>query len=238
MTPLFGSNPDLNLLGFVLRALLVMVVLFVLIRVAGKRQLTEMNTFDFALAITIGALAAAPLIHGKVSVVDTLVSMLTLTFWQVILAFLALKSRWFARLVGGGPTVVIENGKISKSNLARTGYNLTDLLSQLRAAGTPNITDVEFAVLETDGKLSVIRKSQEDYTTCGDMGIPTSYVGMPTVLIEDGRIVYENLKLVNLDKYWLDQELQKKGISSPKEVFLATLDTAGGLYIDRQPDHG
>lgn len=235
MTPLFGPNPSLSLLGFVLRALLVGVVLFALLRIAGKRQLAELNTFDFAMAITIGALAAAPLIHGKVSVVDTLVSMLTLTFWQAILASLTLKSRWFSRLVGGGPLVVIENGKISKSNLARGGYNLTDLLAQLRAAGTPNITDVEFAVLEPDGKLGVIRKSQEDYATCADLGITTGYVGMPTVLIEDGRIIHENLKLVNLDKHWLDQALQKYGVESPREVFLATLDTAGGLYIDRQP---
>jgi len=148
-----------------------------------------------------------------------------------------LKWRYASKFLDGEPTIVIMNGKIMEKSMKAMRYTLTDLLEQLRIKGVFDIKEVEFAVFEKNGDLSVLKKSQYQPVTPKDLNLSTTYKGISTELIYDGIIVDQNLKQVNLDRNWLKAELEKRGIKDPLEVFLALLDTSGELYIDTYADH-
>ncbi|MDI3280320.1 MAG: DUF421 domain-containing protein [Bacillota bacterium] len=224
------------LFAFAVRTIFIYLALWGAVRLMGKQQIGELTSYDFAVSITFGSLAAHPIVAGEISVGATVISMATLVFWNLAFAFLSMKSPAFGRWVMGSPLVLIRDGLVSKHNLTKARYTLDDLLSLLRLKGVPNPADVEVAVLETNGQLSVIRKSQARPATPADLGLSTQYVGLPTVLIEDGRILYENLAKVGLDKTWLDQQLAACNITSPRDVFLASLDTSGRLFLQTQEE--
>ena len=129
----------------------------------------------------------------------------------------------------GSPSIVIQNGKIRIDELCKARYNINELLEKLRIQVYPNIADIEFAILETSGHLSVVPKSQKRALTPEDLQIDTKYEGLPVPLILDGKIQYDNLKEINLDEDWLISELAKFNITDVKKVFLASLDTEGKL---------
>ena len=132
--------------------------------------------------------------------------------------------------------MVIQNGKILAKNMARCRYNIDDLLLQLRTQGVFNVADVEFAVLESNGSLSVLPKSHKKPVTREDLNVPSGYEGLCSELIVDGEVIYQNLQQNNLDEAWLIHELERQGVHSPKEIMLASLDTGGNLYVDKKVD--
>jgi uncharacterized membrane protein YcaP (DUF421 family) len=150
----------------------------------------------------------------------------------IILAFIGLKSTLFRKVVEGVPEIIIQNGKIDNNILSRNQLSIEDLMSMLRTKDVFNINDVEFAVLEQNGKLSVLLKSQKQPLTPQDMNIPTQYVGLPTNLIMDGCVNMEALRSVNLSKACLEHHLKKEKIMNVEDIFLAQLDTQGNLFID------
>lgn len=151
--------------------------------------------------------------------------------------WISLKWRRASKHIEGEPVIIIMNGEIMEETMKKLRYRLSDLLVELRNKDIFDISQVEFAVLETDGKLSVLKKSQFQPLTPRDLNIPTSYSGISSELIYDGIVVEQNLKQLNLDRDWLDKELRKKGLTNPVEVFVALLDTSGNLYIDTYRDH-
>ncbi|HHY47129.1 MAG TPA: DUF421 domain-containing protein [Firmicutes bacterium] len=205
-------------------------VLFV-IRLMGKREVGQLSPFDLVVAIMIADLAALPLEERHIRITDAVVPIAVLVILEVGMAYLSLKSDTARRVIVGGPTVVIENGRILEWNLRKLRYNINDLLSQLREKDVHNIADVEYAVLETSGQLSVLKKSQKRPVTPEDLKIQTSYEGLPFPLIIDGRINYENLNRLKLTVKWLQDELRKHGVDSPADVLFASLDTQGNLYV-------
>ncbi len=121
--------------------------------------------------------------------------------------------------------------------MAKLRYNLDDLTIQLRSKDAFNVANVEFAVLEPNGQLSVLLKSQKQTVTAEDLQLPTNYEGVPTELIEDGEIIHANLRQLHLDQQWLMVELRKQGIYDVQQVTFASLDSSGKLYIDKVQDH-
>ncbi|MCL6451726.1 MAG: DUF421 domain-containing protein [Acetobacteraceae bacterium] len=228
---LLGPHASLPLLGFVLRTVVVFVVLVAMVRVMGKREVGQLSPFDFAVGVTIGSIAATPLGRGEASVADALISAGTFTFLQVALAVLSLRSRRLARFFSGGPSVLISGGRVVEKNLRRTRVNLEELYSLVRLQGARDISEVEVAVLEPDGRLSLIKRSQLEPVTPRDLGVSTAYEGLPTVLIDDGEVKEHELKKLGLSRAWLLGELARRGISDPGRVLLASLDTGGRLMI-------
>ncbi|MBM7556392.1 uncharacterized membrane protein YcaP (DUF421 family) [Halanaerobacter jeridensis] len=149
---------------------------------------------------------------------------------------IALKSRHLSKYIDGEPTIVIMNGQIMEENLKKMRFRATDLLEMLRVKGIFNPSQIEFAILETSGKLSVLKKSQHQNLTPQDMNLDSNYKGLNVEVIYDGQVIKENLKQFKLDTQWLENQLKQAGISSSREVFLATLDTEGILYIDTRND--
>ncbi len=132
--------------------------------------------------------------------------------------------------------MVVHNGKVMERNMRKMRYTMDDLTSQLRQRHAFNIDDVEFAIAEPNGQLSVLLKSQAAPVAPRDINIPTQYRGMPSELVVDGVIIKQNLKQNNLDEDWLLGELQKQSVQSLQEVFYASLDSSGKLYIDKRRD--
>lgn len=217
------------LLG-IIRTIILFTVVVIGLRLMGKRQIGQLQPYELVIVIMLSALAAIPMENTGIPLVSGLFPIFTLLVAQVALSYISLKSERARGIICGTPSVLIENGKIVEKELYRLRYNINDLLEQLRAKDTPNIADVEFAILETSGKLNVIPKSQKRPIVPADMNLPTNYEGMPVTLVIDGYVFQKNLAKINLDKNWLESELKKFGVNNLKEVLFASLDTEGKLF--------
>ncbi len=211
--------------------------LLIFMRLIGRRELNQRTFSDFASALAIGTIAGN-LSFGHHRAIGPL--LFTLALWvmlTVLTDLVALKSRRLRTILEGGPTVIIHNGKVLENRMRALHYTVGDLNSMLRHQGVFSIANVEFAVLEPSGQLSVLKKSQHRPVTPADLNLPTPYEGLGTALISDGQIRERNLKMVGLDETWLQRELSHRGLSLP-EIMLAQLDTSGQLYIDLRDDGG
>ncbi|MDD4496177.1 MAG: DUF421 domain-containing protein [Eubacteriales bacterium] len=219
------------MLSVIARTIILYITVVVVMRLMGKRQIGELQPYELATAIMISELAAVPMQDMGIPLLNGLIPILVLLTGQVIISFLSLKFNKLRGIICGKPIVLIEKGKILEDNLRKELYNLNDLIEQLRSSNVANIADVEFAVLETSGQLSVIPKSQKRPLSPADMNVPTEYEGLPHPLIIDGRLIEKNLESVGHSLDWLNKELKAKGIKTIADVFFASLDTSGFLYV-------
>ncbi len=199
-------------------------------RIMGKRQIGQLQPYELAVLIMISALAAIPMEDISIPLFNSIVPIILLMVFQVLVSFAAQKSENVRAVISGRPSIMVKNGIIMESELKELHLNINDLLEQLRIAGYHNISDVEFAVFETNGEITVIPKSQCRPLQPRDINLPTNYEGLSYPLIVDGNINYQNLGMVQLDELWLQNELKKFGITNLKEVLFASLDTEGSLY--------
>lgn len=218
------------------RAIIAFFTLLIFTRVLGKQQMSQLTFFDYVLGITVGSIAASLTTDLTSKAWPHWIGMLTWIIAVLASQVVTLKWRYASKYMDGEPTVVIMNGKVMDSAMKKLRYRISDLTEQLRDKGVFDLSQVEFAVLEVSGKLSVLKKSQYQPVTPKDMNIKTNYSGIGTELIYDGVIIDNNLEQVNHDRKWLETELKKAGVSNPSEVFLATLESSGTLYIDRYKD--
>jgi uncharacterized membrane protein YcaP (DUF421 family) len=218
----------------IIRTVILYLLVFAAMRLMGKRQIGQLQPYELAVAIMISALAAFPMEDIGISLVNSIVPILLIVFAQVIVSVVSLKYKGARAFLCGKPSIVVSNGKVVESELRNLRVNINDLLEQLRLGGYPNIADVEFAVMETNGQLSVVPKSQNRPITPADLSIPTEYEGICHSVIVDGEVDYENLRSVGLTEDWLKMELSKFGIDNLKEVFFANLDTSGNLLFQKK----
>ncbi|GKX29522.1 DUF421 domain-containing protein [Vallitalea longa] len=211
--------------------------LLIFTRFLGKQQVSQLTLFEYILGITIGSMAATLTTDLSSAAWPHWIGLLVWTILVFLVQVLTLKYPRLSEYINGRPQVLIVNGKILEKNLKKLRYSLYDLLEQLRINNIFDISQVEFAVLETNGNLTVLKKSQFQSLTPKDMNISTNYVGLSTELIYNGVVMGHNLKKVSLDEKWLDSQLKTRGIKSPLEVYLAMLNTTGELYIDLYKDH-
>ncbi|MHB1125998.1 MAG: YetF domain-containing protein [Bacillota bacterium] len=223
-----------SLFHTITRTLVIYVVVLVVIRIMGKREIGQLSSFDLVVALIIAELAAIPMEEMDIPIVQGLVPLIILTAGQVGISLLCLKYDWLRDLIYGKPTLLIKNGAILEKEMKRARYNIEDLLSQLREKNITNIDDVEFAFLENSGDLSVIPKSQKRPVTPADLGIHTQYEGFCLPLVMDGRIHEKNLKRAGMSTMDLQDKLTQQEITDISQVFFASLDTSGKLYVDRK----
>lgn len=226
----FGGN-TLSIWQWALKAAVVFGWLFLWTRLMGQREVGRLTLFDFVVAISIGSVAGGSLSSAQSGMIGPLTSIAVVAGLDVLLAFLALKHSRFRRVVQGEPLVLVKDGKLMEDTMRTERFNIDNLLENMRQKGITSLSDVEFAVLEPKGQVSIIPRSQARAVTPADLGIATAYEGMPTVLIEDGNIVEDNLKENLLDKDWLMEQLRSQGVNDPKDVLAAMLDTKGRLFV-------
>ncbi len=218
---------------YVYRTTFVYLLVLLVIRMMGKREIGQLSPFDFVVAIIIAELAAIPMEATDIPLWHSILPLCILGALEVIMSYATLFNRKLRGIICGHPQIIIKNGVLLKDEMRKARYNLDDLIAQMRDKGIVDLDDVEFAVLETSGKLSVILKSQHRPVTPADLGIPTAYEGLPTVLVMDGDIMKGNLEEINLDETWLQKVLSERGLNH-KKVLLATLGTDGRLFINRK----
>jgi uncharacterized membrane protein YcaP (DUF421 family) len=213
------------------RALILYFIVVVVMRIMGKRQIGQLQPFELAAAIMISELAAVPMQNTGIPLINGIIPIITLLAAQLFMSFISLKSIRARALICGKPTILIEKGKIKEKELQKELYTLNDLLEQLRINNYPNAADVEYAVLETNGQLSVMPKSQKRPLTPEDMNIKTEYENIPIDAIIDGRVLSDNLKKAGKDLAWLGTELRKKHYDNPRQILYACIDPSGKLHI-------
>ena len=214
----------------VFRTLLLYSTVLLMLRLMGKREIGQLSIFDLVVAIMIAELAAIPMDDTTIPLHIGLLPIVTIVAAEILLSFISLKSQHIRAIVEGTPSIVIEKGKIIGDEMGRLRYTLTDLISQLREQGISNIEDVEYAILETNGKLSIILKSDRRPLTPRDLQIEPSYEGLPIPLILDGLIQKEGLQKINRDEKWLEDVAKKYGYTV-KDVLFAQQDVNGSIYI-------
>lgn len=220
----------------VFTSVLAYVLVMVCTRLLNKEQVAQLTFYDYVAGITLGSIAAELAINANGrhwAMSEALIIIALLTF---LTGYVAEKSRPLRKLIEGEPTIVVHNGKIMERNMGKLRYNMDNLTSQLRDKGVFNIGDLEFAILEPNGSLSVLLKSQKRPLQPADMGVPTGYEGLETELIVDGVVICENLQQNGLDEAWLTQQLRNRGFSSAAEVMYASLASDGSLFVDIRND--
>lgn len=221
-----------------LRTILIYFVVFIMLRIMGKREIGKLSLFDLVISIMIAEIAVFVLEDSAKPLISGLVPMLTLVLIQLGMAYLTLKSERIRRLFDGKPSVLINKGKLDREEMKKQRYNLDDLIVQLRQQSVMNVGDVEFAILEPSGKLSVFekqnRRKKEERERTDSSSPKIRYAGLPIPLIMDGKVQDGNLAEIGQTRFWLKKELQDKGIEDFKDVFYCSLDHKGHLYIDRK----
>ncbi len=222
----------------VIQTFLAFFAILIYTRILGKQQIGQLTYFEYITGITFGSIAgilATDVATGQSHV--HFVGLTTFALLTFIMGYISLHSRPARKLIAGEATVVIQNGKVLEDNMKKMRYNLDELLMQLREKNVFNIAQVEYALLEPNGNLAVLLKSQHRPLTPNDLQIPTQYEGISTEVIQDGKVIYPNLAQLGLNIQWLQQELAKRGVTDLQQVVLASLDTQGQLYVDLRKDH-
>lgn len=217
------------------RSVLTFLVLFLMARLMGKKQISQMTFFDYVVGITIGSIAASV----SVELHETLVGLTSMVVWSLLAVFtgwLALKSPPFERLAKGVPVAAIQDGRILEKNLSNELVTIQDLLMKLRQQQVFSLDDVAEAFLERDGQLSVLLKGDRQPLTGKSTGIRVPPSGMPSLVILNGQIQHDALQKWGYGPAWLEKELEKQGVSDPKEVIAGQLDANGKLWLDLRDD--
>lgn len=193
----------------------------------GKRQIGELQPSELVVAIMISDLATVPVSDIAIPLLSGVIPIMTLIIFEVTISFLTLKSEKARNIITGKPTYLIKDGIIAEKQMRNMRYNIEDLLEELRLKDCPNIADVHTAILETNGELSVVLKSDKRSVTPNDLKIKPNQESIPLVLISDGKIRFEHLRDLNKDIKWLEQKLAERNIKSTKDVFLFSIDSDG-----------
>lgn len=219
-----------------LRAIIAFTSLLIFGRILGKTQIAQMTFFEYVAGITIGSLAADLTTNLGVRPMALYVGLVAWSALTLTVQFISLKGRWLGKMTEGEPVIVIQNGQIMENTLRKVRMQAIELSTLLRDKGVFDIATVEFAVLEPQGTLSVLVRSQDQPVTPKDLGISTQYEGLGIELVVDGAVMEQNLKRLKLNRAWLNEQLRLQNIGSLDEVFLAVMDTQGKIYIDRYTD--
>lgn len=210
------------------------VILYFLIviglRLMGKRQIGELEPSELVLTMMISDLATVPMQDFGIPLLAGVIPILTLLALSMLMSQLSLRNLRFRELVCGTPAVLIRDGNIQQDAMRKNRYTLDELLEELRGQGISSVEEVKYAVLENSGQLSVLPWTQRQPPSAAQLQLEIEDdVTLPTVLINDGRVMRKNLTACGLDSLWLQAQLQERQLASPKEVFLLTLDEHGQI---------
>lgn len=219
-------------IALVLRTLFTYFFVLISLRIMGKREIGKLSVFDLVVSIIIAEVSAMSLQDLRIPIWHGIFVIGLLVLLQVIVSYMSMHSSSIHNLIEGKPTVLIAGGEINDSEMKRTRYNMNDLLMQLREKNITAVSDVEFAILETSGKLSVFPKAGQRPLTPDDLTLTAKPTYMMTSLIVDGQIDDDKLAAVNKSRAWLQNQLVAQGYSSETDVFYAGWD-GQTLHVDR-----
>ncbi|NLC88121.1 MAG: DUF421 domain-containing protein [Clostridiaceae bacterium] len=220
------------LLIFVRTIILYMLVLIVM-RFMGKREIGQLQPFELAISIMIADLATIPMSEPGIPITNGIVPILGLLVMHLIISVINLKSIKMREIICGKPSILIYRGKIQEDSMKRERFTINELQERLRSNNIVNIGDVEFAILETSGQISVIQKPDKRNSIPEDFNIMPEYEGISYDLVIDGKIMKQNLKILEKDYNWLVKQVDKFGMK-PEETLIATIDGKGNFFCQKK----
>lgn len=217
----------------IIRTLIIYFTLLIMMRLLGKRQLGEMELSEFVVAALVADLASHPLQDLGIPMINGLVPVLTLFCCEVFISWGTMKSIRLRTLFFGKPEMLIKDGRIVQKSLIKNRFTTDELMQELRNQGCLDISKIQYAVLETDGRVNVIKYPAERPVTASQMNISCDKGGYPVTVISAGRVNESNLKLLSLNREWLTKTLAEKGLDSPHKVFFMCVNGEGQYYISQ-----
>lgn len=220
----------------IVRSFIAFSVLLLFTRILGKQQVGQLSAFEYAAGITIGSIASSMSIDLAIKPLPMFVGLTTWVVLVFLLQVISLKFRWFAKVVNDQPTIVIQKGQVLEDNLEKLRYRYDELLAHLRDKDVFDLSQVEYAIMETNGKLTVLKKPLYENVIRKDLNLAPAINGLVTEVILDGVIIDENLKNQKKSHDWLKQQLQAQGIENIKDVSFGAILPNGQLYVDKFDD--
>lgn len=218
---------DINfkeLLDVTERAVLSLVTLFLVTKMLGKKQVSQLSLFDYVIGISIGNFAAEMTINLDTNELNGILAVVLFGIFAYIISYLTMKSIHLRRFFMGTPTILIEDGKILENNMKKIKLDINDLLEEIRAKGYFSLNEINYAIMEVNGDVSVLPKNDFMPLTKGDMKIKTGNTSIECVAIIDGKIMKNNLKEIGKNEYWLKKELGKQKYTDISKILLCTID--------------
>ena len=215
------------------RSIILYVIVLVVMRLMGKREIGQLQPFELAIAIMIADLASVPMSEVGIPIINGIIPILSLLVMHLIISFINLKSIKMRQLICGKPSILIYRGKINEKVLIKESFTINELQERLRANNINNLADVEYAILETSGQVSVIQKPNKRTTIPEDFNIMPEYEGISYDLVIDGKIMNDNLKTLNKTYGWLKKEVNKFNIE-PEEALLVTVNAKGDIFCQKK----
>lgn len=215
------------------RAIILYIVVLIVMRMMGKREIGQLQPFELAISIMIADLASVPMTELGIPLSNGIIPILGLLVMHQIISLLNIKSINIRKIICGKPSILIYRGKIDEKVLKKERFTVNELQERLRGNDVFNIGDVEYAILETNGEVTVITKPEKRNVTPEDLNLEVDYEGIPYDLVVDGKIMYENLKVIGRDEQWLEKQL-KKFDARPKEVLIATINGKAEIFCQKK----
>lgn len=216
-----------------IKTIIIYIFVLIAVRLMGKRELGQLQPFELVVILIIADVASVPMQDVGTPLIQGVVPIFALLFGEVIVSWLNIRFTFFNKIISGRSTVLINRGKISAKSLKKQRYTIEGLMQQIRIAGYPNILDIEYAILETSGQVSIIPKTDKNNVTLEDLNIQGEHVGYPRVVIREGVIYEDNLKSLSLDEKWVSKKLQENNITL-EEVFVLIVDESNKFYLQRK----
>ena len=214
-----------------LRTIILYILIIAGVRLMGKRQVGELEPSELVLSLIIADLASVPMQDYGIPLLTGIVPILTLLSVTMILSVLTMKSVRFRALLCGKPSVVVRNGAVDQREMAKNRLTVDELLEELRIQGYTDLSVVKYAILETNGQLSVLPYANQKPPTAREMKVSVEEGGLPRVVVSDGKLLERNLKALGRDRSWLDRQLTQRGCKDVSKVFLLLVDEGDAVYF-------
>lgn len=220
------------LINFV-RSIILYIIVLIVMRLMGKREIGQLQPFELAIAIMIADLASIPMTETGVPIFNGIVPILGLLVMHLLISLINLKSIKLRGIICGMPRILIYRGKIDEDALVKERFTINELQERLRDKNIVNIGDIEYAILETSGQVTIIEKPNKRPTIPEDFGIMPDYEGIPYDLVIDGKIMNKNLKEIGKDYNWLEEQVEKFGFK-PEDALIVTFDGSGQIFCQQK----
>ncbi|MBE5819290.1 MAG: DUF421 domain-containing protein [Clostridiales bacterium] len=216
-----------------IRVIILYILLLLVMRLMGKRELGQMQPFELVIAIMIADLASIPLSDTGIPLFDGIIPILALLVLQLIISIINLKSIWGRKIICGAPSILVYRGKIDEKVMKKEKFTINELQERLRENNIFSLGDVEYAILETSGQVTVIQKPEKRNTIPEDFNILPEYEGIPYDLVIDGKVMHENLKAIGKDYQWLLKQTKKFNMK-PEEALVITYDAKEQIFCQKK----
>lgn len=222
------------LLMTIIKCVGVYILAIFLTKSIGRKLISQMNFFDFIMGVSMGSIVASAVVDKQFGAISAITALILFCILTIVTGYLSMKSLKIRKIINSEPINLVENGKIIEKNMKENKLTINELMMKLREKNMFHLADVEFAIMETDGELSVLPKADKKPLTPYNMKVNVTSSGIDKDIIIDGIVIDENLKNIGLDKEWLKSELNKQNIKEISEVFYAGVDNTQKLYISKK----